>query len=416
MAAPEPPARMTPPPLPLLVVMAAIGALGMNIIFPSLTSMQGDFGSDYATIQLTVTIYLVGLAVAQLAYGPISDRLGRRPAMFGGLALYILGGLICLAALRVEILLAGRLLQAVGGCAGMVLTRAIVRDVYPRENAGAAMGMVNMAMSLAPMLAPAIGGFLDQWLSWRASFALTAGFGVAVLGAAYLRLPETLVRSGAEAESGAGPAGGIGGVFRDMAQLFRSRAFLGYALQVGFGNAVFFAFITTAPFVAMTMLGTPTTLYGIWLGSIALGFMSGNFITVRLSRRWSLDALLELGAMFSLGGTLLTLLLSGLLPMLGLPMTLLSVFLPMILCATANGLTIANGVAGAASVNPRLAGTAAGLVGMLQMGVGAIGTVILGHWQDAQQDQWPMIGGMIFFALAGGFACILTYSARRRTR
>src|SRR5690606_11417779 len=152
----------------LLVAVAAVSPLGINIYLPSMPGMAADFGVDFAAIQLTLSLYLLTVAIGQLFIGPLSDRYGRRPVLLAGLAAFVLGSLLCLIAADIGLLLAGRVLQAVGGCAGITLSRAVVRDLYGREQAASMIGYVTMGMAVAPMLAPSIGGALDGVYGWQA--------------------------------------------------------------------------------------------------------------------------------------------------------------------------------------------------------------------------------------------------------
>ncbi len=399
---PSPATSIARPSLGILIAMTALGPTALNIFMASMPGMQQVFHTDYGTIQLTLTLYLVGLASAQLAYGPVSDRTGRRPALLCGVSLYIAGSLLCAAAWSIDVLIIGRLLQAIGGCAGLVLARAIVRDIYDRSESASMIGYITMAMSLAPMFAPAIGGFLDAWWSWRASFVLCMLFGGGVLIWAFLRLPETL-RASAEAM----PPGSVKAYINDHFALLRQPAFRGYALQTTFTSGVFFAFITGAPFVMISVLKLPPSTYGLWFILVSIGYMFGNFCTGRLVHRFGTDRMITAGAILSvLGSALITV--CGFLDLTSPP----ALFLPMAVVAIANGITLPNGIAGAVSVNPRLAGTAAGLVGAMQMAIGAVATQIVGHWQDLQPNHFPMVLTMLGFSLATGATCLLSAKAR----
>lgn len=399
------PSTTNRPSLAILIAMTAIGPTALNIFIASMPGMQLVFNTDYGTIQLTLTLYLVGLGLAQLAYGPISDRTGRRPALLSGLAIFVLGSLLCTLAWSIEVLIAGRLLQAIGGCAGLVMARAIVRDIYDRSESAAMIGYITMAMSLAPMFAPAIGGFLDAWWSWRASFVLCMLFGLAVATWSLLRLPETLLH---KAETGGSTLAGLASYGRDQWGLLCHPGFRGYALQTTFTSGMFFAFITGAPFVVISVQKLPPSTYGLWFILVSVGYMVGNFCTGRLARRYGTDRMIAAGAIIAiLGSGLITA--CGLLGYTSPP----ALFLPMAVVAISNGITLPNGIAGAISVNPRLAGTAAGMVGALQMAMGAVATQIVGHWQDIRPDHLPMEFTMLGFACAAAATCLLSRNARQ---
>ncbi|MFN4275651.1 MAG: multidrug effflux MFS transporter [Ferrovibrio sp.] len=387
------------PSVVILVAMSAIGPMALNIFMPSMPGLARHFQVDYGLVQLTLTVYLIGLSVAQLVYGPLSDRYGRRPVLLWGLAIFCLGSLACTLAPSIEFLMVGRGLQAIGGCAGLVLGRAIIRDLYDRDRSAAMIGYVTMAMSLAPMFSPALGGYLDTLLGWRASFAFCVLAGAIVLAAVLLTLPETL------AEPGLGE--GIGPMLRSYASLLRSPAFCGYALQTAFTSGVFFAFIAGAPFVVVTVMGLPPSAYGLWFIVVSLGYLTGNFCTGRFAVRLGVDRMIAIGAIIGLLG-ILALATTGWLGLLTLP----GLFLPMAVVALSNGLTLPNGTAGAVSVNPRAAGAAAGLSGALQMLVGAGAAVLVGYGQDLDPSQYPMIWTM----LGSGLLAVLAFAVAAKLR
>jgi DHA1 family bicyclomycin/chloramphenicol resistance-like MFS transporter len=186
-----PASQTTPPrrpPLFIIIAVVACGPLAIHILVPSLPGLQIIFDTNYATVQLTLTLYFFAFAGAQLIYGPLSDRFGRRPVLLAGMALYVGGGVICLSASTIEVLIGGRIVQGIGGCAGFVLARAIVRDLYEREKAASMLAYVTMAMVVVPMMAPGIGGYLDLWFGWWASFFLVVTYGIVVTVAAILVL------------------------------------------------------------------------------------------------------------------------------------------------------------------------------------------------------------------------------------
>lgn len=397
-----PAAAIRRPSVAILVAVSALGPLALNIFMPSMPGLARQFGVEYGTVQLTLTLYLIGLSVAQLAYGPLSDRYGRRPALLWGLSIYLIGSIVSAAAPSIELLVLGRLLQAIGGCAGLVLGRAIIRDIYDRDRSAAMIGYVTMAMAVAPMLSPAIGGYLDTLFGWRASFIFCSFAGVAVLVWVAAILPETLMQ----------PGGGEGmtAMLRSYAGLIRSPAFCGYALQTAFTSGVFFAFIAGAPFVVVTLLGLPPSSYGLWFIVVSAGYLAGNFLTGRFAVRFGVDRMIAAGAAVGLLGTV-ALALTGWLGLLSLP----AIFLPMAVVALANGLTLPNGTAGAVSVNPRAAGAAAGLSGALQMLTGAGAALLVGYGQDLAPSQYPMIWTMLgsgLLALAS-FLVAMHFRSRR---
>ncbi|WP_374467980.1 multidrug effflux MFS transporter [Ferrovibrio sp.] len=387
------------PSIVILVAMSAIGPMALNIFMPSMPGLARHFQVDYGLVQLTLTFYLIGLGLAQLVYGPLSDRYGRRPVLLCGLAIFCVGSLLCALAPSIEMLMIGRAFQAIGGCSGLVLGRAIIRDLYDRDRSAAMIGYVTMAMSLAPMFSPALGGYLDTLFGWRASFAFCAVAGIIVLACVTVTLRETL------AEPGLGE--GVGAMLRGYGSLLRSPAFCGYALQTAFTSGMFFAFIAGAPFVVVTVMGQPPSSYGLWFMVVSVGYFAGNFCTGRFAVRLGVDRMIGIGAIIGLFG-ILALAAIGWLGLLTLP----GLFLPMAVVALSNGLTLPNGTAGAVSVNPRAAGAAAGLSGALQMLVGAGAAVLVGYGQDLDPSQYPMIWTM----LGSGLLAVLAFAVAAKIR
>lgn len=217
----------------------ATGPLALNIFVPSMPGLVDVFQTDYAMVQLALTSYLVAVGVAQLVYGPISDRFGRRPALLGGLMVYAVANIACMFAWSIESLILARVLQAIGGCAGMVLGRAIVRDVYDRDRAASAIAIITMAMAVAPAMGPAIGGLIDAQFGWQATFVVPLIVGLVVFCGAWFRLNETNVRPI--------PSIDVTAMLRNYGSLLRSRAYIGYAANTAMSVGAFFSFIVSAP-------------------------------------------------------------------------------------------------------------------------------------------------------------------------
>jgi DHA1 family bicyclomycin/chloramphenicol resistance-like MFS transporter len=380
------------PSFAILVAISAVGPLALNIFMPSLPGLQDEFGVSYGIVQLTLTLYLVGMAVCQLVYGPISDRVGRRPMLLGGLTLFVGASVMAALAPSIHVLIAARLLQAVGGAAGIVLARAMVRDVFDRETSASVISYITMAFVVAPMVAPAIGGYIDVHGGWRMSFWVLAGLGGAVLGAALLHLPETHVQRGA-------PGSGMG-LIQGAARLFSLPRFRGYTLVLAFTSSVFFAFLGGAPHIMIDVLGRTPMEYGLWFAIVSAGYMAGNFVSGRYTRRMGLDRMVMAGCVVTLAGGLLCFAaaITGFLS----PATL---FIPMCLAALGNGLTIPNGTAGAISVDPRLTGAAAGWSGFSQMACGAAASQLVGSLQDG----WPT--AVFWFMAVASLLALLAHMA-----
>jgi DHA1 family bicyclomycin/chloramphenicol resistance-like MFS transporter len=364
----------------LLAAMSALAPMSLQIFVPALPAIQAHFAVSPGVAQLALSLSILANAVAALSYGPLSDRFGRRPVVLAGLAMFIAGSVLCALATSIGILIVGRIVQSAGGAAGMVIARAIVRDLYERERAASMIAYLTMAMVVAPMLSPSVGALLLDLFDWRAIFIAVTAVGLLLLWRAQQRLAETR----------AGGSGGAGwsALLSGTAALMRSGAFIAYVLQSAFAISVFFAFVAGAPYFMIDVLGRPATEYGLWFIVVSLGFMVGNFFAARLTRRIGLDRMVLLGSCLGLLGTLLA---AGL--MIGVSWAPIALFGPMMLGAFANGIAIPNAQAGAVSVDPLLAGTASGLSGFTQMLVAALVSQAVGVLQNG--TPYPMLGFMV---------------------
>jgi DHA1 family bicyclomycin/chloramphenicol resistance-like MFS transporter len=357
------------PSFAILVAVSAIGPLALNIFVPSMPGLQRAFGVSYGTAQLTLTLYLVGMAVCQLIYGPLSDRWGRRPMLLGGLAVFVVASLAAALAPSISILIVARLLQALGGAAGIVLARAMVRDVFERERAASVISYITMAFVVAPMVAPVVGGLIDRFAGWRSDFWLLAVIGGAVVAVAWFRLPETHHDRQA--------AHGAVSFAETMVRLFGLARFRSYTATLALTSAVFFAFLGGAPHIMVDVLHRTPMEYGFWFVLVSAGYMAGNFVSGRYTMKIGIDPMMLYGTIITLAGGILCLV-AAVFDLLT-PATL---FVPMALAAVGNGLTIPNGTAGAISVNPRVTGSAAGWAGFAQMACGAAASQVVGSLQD----------------------------------
>ena len=383
----------------ILIAMSAIGPIALNIFIPSMPGLQAAFSTDYATVQLTLTFYLAALAVAQLFLGPISDRFGRRPVFLAGMIVYIAASIACIFAATIEQLIVGRIFQAAGGCAGIVLARAIVRDVYERDKAASMIGYITMAMVIAPMLAPAIGGVLDQWAGWQSGFYLVTVLGGLLLAFAWNQLPETNHERAVSA--------GFARLARNCGILVREPLFLGYALNSAFGSCIFFSFLAGAPYITTEVMGRTPADYGFYFIMVSLGYMFGNFLSGRFAERAGVNLMVTAGTVIALGG------LGVLIALTALDVQEpYAIFLPMGIVAISNGLSIPSATAGAISVRPEFTGAGAGLSGFFQIGLGALATLLVGALHDG--SRMPMVLVMVGSGLAAaGFLIVISLASRR---
>lgn len=366
--------RKTPPHIATLVVIAGLSALNMNLILPSLPGIATYYKADYALVQLAVSGYLGVTGLLQLIIGPLSDRYGRRPVMIASLMIFLIATALAPFAPTIETFLAIRMLQA-GVVSGMVLSRAIVRDIVGTDQAASMIGYVTMGMTLAPMIGPALGGILEELLGWQSVFALLFLFGVVTFILLLADLGETNLNRSASMlrQFGAYP------------ELARSRRFWGYSLTATFASGAFFSFLGGGPFVATAILGLPPSRLGLYFVFIALGYMTGNFLSGRFASQIGINRMMVTGCIISTLGMSLSLMLF--LAGLWHPM---SFFGPMLFVGLGNGITLPSANAGIVSVRPHLAGSASGLGGAMMIGGGAALSALAGAVLSTETGPYPL--------------------------
>ena len=343
----------------LLAATSALGPAGMQILLPALPVIQDDFSVSNDVAQLTLSLSMFSIAIGTLVYGPMSDKYGRKPTMLLGIFIAIIGSIFCYLADSIGWLIAGRIIQAFGGAVGLVLARAIVRDVYGAEESARVIATLVMVMVIAPMMSPALGGEMMNRFGWESVFLVIAGASVIIFVFLILRQPETLVTP-VQFE-------GIGSMLRTFDGLLRSRPFCGYAFCVTFVSVVFFSFISAAPEIMVSVLNRPPTEYGYYFVMIPIGFMIGNYVTRHFGRSISIDSMIVLGSTIAIGGIVLAIVLN----LVGLSHPL-ALFLPVSIAVFGNGITLPNAQAAAINEFPQYAGSASGLTGFLQMSVSAV--------------------------------------------
>ena len=387
--------RSTAPSIFTLIVLTGLGALSMNVFLPSLPQMAGYFGAEYGVVQLSVALYLGVNAALQLLVGPLSDRYGRRPVMLVGVAIYCLASLGCLWAPDVITFLVFRMIQA-SVVVGLVLGRAVVRDLYPRDQAASMIGYVTMGMAIVPMVGPVIGGALGQAFGWKANFWLLFGAGLVILLLAWADLGET-ARKG---------EGRLRDQFAQYPTLLLSRRFWGYSLSSTLASGAFFAYLGGAPLVGARIFGLEPALLGLFFGAPALGYFFGNFGSGRFSVRVGVDRMILWGALITVAG-----LSTGLgLFFLGYK-TALVFFGSMTFVGLGNGMVLPNATSGMMSIRPDLAGTASGLGGSIMLAGGASLSALSGVILSQSDQAYPLI--YLMLACAIGAAASAIYTARR---
>lgn len=381
--------------LALLIAITAVGPLSLNILTPAMPGLIVSFGAEAGTVQLTLSLYLLGMAISQLVLGPLSDRFGRRPVMIAGLVLTVVTSFAALATTSIAGLIVARTAQAFGATTGIVIGRAVIRDLYDRDRAASMIGWVTMAMVVAPMIAPLIGGGLDTALGWHAIFVFVGLFAAVVLAWAVFALPETRAAVAGE---------GLGMLLRESSVLLGNRAFLGYVLVAAFNSAMFFTFIGGAPHVVVTMMHRSSAEYGIWFVILSLVYMVGNFAAGRWSAKYGVDTMIRAGVSITVLGAAV-----------GIAWVLMEphggpvvIFAPQMIIGFASGFMLPNAIAGAVSVRPEAAGAAAGITGFMQMGLGAATSQLVGHLLAGAPTALPLAvivlvlcacGLVAFFAL-----------------
>ncbi len=329
--------------------------MNMGAFLPSLPRMTTYFQTDYSVMQLSVSLYLAATAVLQLIIGPLSDRYGRRPVVLICYAIFILASVGCLFATTIEVFLTFRMLQG-AVAVGLVLSRAIVRDMVPQREAASMIGYVTMGMALVPMVAPMIGGALDQLFGWQATFIFLIASGISVLALCYADQGET--------SSGDGKS--FKAQVSEYPELLASRRFWGYVFAAAFASGAFFAFLGGAPLVASDVYGLSSFWAGIGFGAPAIGYATGNYISGRFSTHYGINRMIQTGTLITSGGMLLALAIS-----LAGYGSAVKFFGLCTFVGIGNGLVMPNATAGMLSVRPHLAGTASGLGSAILIGGGA---------------------------------------------
>jgi DHA1 family bicyclomycin/chloramphenicol resistance-like MFS transporter len=385
------------PSLAALIAVSMLSPFAINVVVPSLPAIERHFAADYGTVQLVLSLYLAAVAAAQIVLGPLSDRFGRRPVLIGGLALFLVASLGCVVAPNVESLIVLRVLQAAGGSAGLVLARAIVRDLYERRRAASMIGYLTMGFAIAPMLAPLIGGLLQGAFDWRASFWFMAAFGAVSLAIAWRGIAETNLERADRLD--------LATLLGDFRRLIREPSFLAFSGSASLSSGVFFAFLGGAPYVSENILHLSPTIYGTWFVLVAGGYAIGNFLSGRYAERAGIRRMI-------VGGSILAGLMVAVMPALfaaGLAHPA-SLFGPMFVLGIANGLVLPNALAGAISVVPRIAGAASGLAGAAQMGFGALFSAITGAMLAGGETATPLF---IAMGLAAASALVVALAIGR---
>ena len=362
----------------ILGALAAFGPMSIDMYLPSLPTIVADFATTTSQVQLSLSAFLLGLAAAQFVHGSLSDRFGRKPPLICGIALYVAASMGCAAATNAEALILFRLLQGIGGAAGPVLARAIVRDLYDKDEGARVISLLFLVMGGAPLLAPLVGGQVLVLFGWRAVFWILAGFGLVCLALVTLGLRESLTADRRTSHNAVEMVAAYG-------KLFANPRFVGYALCGGCIFAGMFAYISGSPFVFIEVFGVPPEAYGLLFGLNVTALLLGAYLNSRVVTRLGVDPMLlycaTWAAVMSCGLALVATLDQG---------GLVAILVPLFLYMLTVGMIGANATAGGLAEFPKLAGSAAAMMGALQYAIGAVFGAAVGALHD--DSALPMAG------------------------
>lgn len=382
----------------LLVVMTGIAPISLYILVPALPVLATTFGRDISIAQMTVSLYMVGIALSQLIMGPLSDKFGRRPVLLSGLALMVAASVACMFAETLPQLIAARFFQALGGASGMVVSRAIIRDIYERDRVASMISLVIAALMIGQMVSPLTGGLIETAFGWRAIFyAVTIGALTVAVGIA-IALPETRRNR----------AVGSGGFRSDVRTLIKSRAFIGYVMCQVLASQIIFTFAGGGPYIVVTQMGRTSAEYGAWFATTGFAYLVGNLLCVRFAPRHSLEKLIWFGLALQLCGSLLNLLWS----FTGWNEAPAWLFGTQMIVMVGNAFVMANSAAGAISIRPEAAGTASGAMGFLQQGIGALMSQFGAYLGGHSATTLPLTSAVLAVSLL--CACMMIFVVPRR--
>jgi MFS transporter, DHA1 family, multidrug resistance protein len=373
----------------LLATLSAFSPLSTDLYLASLPELVRVFHAEVSRVQLTLSVFLAGFAAGQLIYGSLSDRFGRRPTLLAGMALYFAATLVCMFAWSIEALIVARFFQAIGACAPMVITRAIVRDVHGPKNAARVLSYIASAMTLAPMVGPILGSYLTVWYGWRSNFVVLAVFAALAIAAVWFMLGETHGEKDVHAIK-------FGHMMRYAGELMRHSAYPGYVVTVTAVFSGIFAFLSGASFVLIQELGVKTERFGLYFAIIVIGYLLGTQIAGRLVTRHGIEKIVRAGTFIVMGAGIADALL-GWIGVRHVAAVIGPQFFYMIGC----GLVLPPGMAGAVGPFPQMAGLASAVLGFFQMAVAALVGIAVGQLYDGTPV--PMTSAI---GLMGSLGCL----------
>ncbi len=354
----------------IIAALVAIGPLSTDMYLPAFPALMKAFDANISQVQYTLSTFLVGFALAQLIYGPLSDRFGRKPVLIGGMLIFLFSSIAIAFADTIETLAWLRLLQAIGGSAGPVLGRAIVRDIHGPTEAARQFAFISTAMALAPAVAPILGGYLTIWFGWASTFLFLALYGLIATFLFATRLPET-------APPGSHHVLTLGHMLKNYSILLKHRTWPWYTLACSFVFGGLFSFLSGSSFVIIEFLGYPEEQYGLFFAMIVFGFMAGSLFAGRFVRRIGIDRLIGIGAIIAaLAGSIMALLAAMEVYHIA------AIIIPHMLYMVGVGIVMPQSIAGALTPFPNMAGTASAFLGFIQMTFAAVVGILVGHSHD----------------------------------
>lgn len=387
VAAREHPSRRT---LLMLGILTAYGAVSIDLYLPGMPAIGRSLGVDSGAVQRTMSAFFIGMALGQLIYGPLSDRIGRRPLLLFGAALYTLASLLCALAPGIEWLVAGRFVQALGACSGVVMARAIVRDRFDHQDSARIFSLLMLVLGVAPIVAPTLGGLMVATVGWRGIFGALAAFGVATLIMVWLYLPESRSAATAALARGEHP-------LRSYGAMLRNRRFAGFLLTGAFNGATLFSYIANAPDLLIEQLGFDITAFGWLFALLAVAVIGSGQVNRLLLRHIASLHILMIASLAGVaaGATLLAVAVSGVGGRWGL-------IVAMFAALASYGFVSTNTTAAALSVDPQRAGTASALIGAGSFIAGALASALTSALHNGTPVPMAavMAGAMTISALA----------------
>jgi len=361
--------------LPLIIVLSAVlvvGEMATDMFIAALPQLSREFSASVSTVQLTLGTYMVGFALSQLAYGPISDRFGRRVPLMLGTALFLGASLLSAQATSINMLISLRFLQSLGGAAGVTICMAIIRDMHDRDRSAIMLARLGSIIAIAPAIAPLFGGWLIETFSWRATFYALAVWAAIAIWLVWFFIPESNLNRDPRATQ-------VMGMFRNFGTLLRNRTYVGFMLTLVCCFGTFFAFIFGAPFVFIEVFGMRESTFPLIITVQVVGFVAGTTLSERLAPRYGLDTVFRWAIVTAWVSGMVT----AAFPLFGIE-TIVTIVAPMIVFAFAVGFIFPLGTASALGPFPMIAGTAAALLGFIQTLGGAGFGVVSGAFYDGR--------------------------------